>query len=150
MTIQQFNEILDFATDREKDAVQFYRDLQGNAKFADQKSMLKELEEMEMGHILMIESLRTKQPAEMIIKPVPNLHISEYLTTEVDKLDLTYQNILIKAMKREEMSVKLYTEMSTKFPDTELSILFKKLASEEAGHKLHFEKLYDEWISKGN
>lgn len=150
MTILEFNEILDFATEREKDAVQFYRDLQNEAHFADQRSMLKDLENMEMGHILMIENLRTKQPGEMIIKSVPNLHISEYLTTEVDKLDLTYQNILIKAMKREEVAVKLYTEMSLKFPDTELCILFKKLASEEAGHKLHFEKLYDEWIAKGN
>jgi rubrerythrin len=150
MTILEFNEILDFATEREKDAVQFYRDLQNEAHFADQKSMLKDLENMEMGHILMIENLRTKQPSEMIIKSVPNLHISEYLTTEVDKLDLTYQNILIKAMKREEVAVKLYTEMSLKFPDTDLCTLFKKLASEEAGHKLHFEKLYDEWIAKGN
>ena len=150
MTILEFNEILDFAAGREREAVQFYRDLQSHAHFADQKSMLGELESMEMGHILMIESLRTKQPAELIIKAVPNLHISEYLTTEADKLDLTYQNILIKAMKREEASVKFYTEMSIKFPDGELCTLFKKLASEEAGHKLHFEKLYDEWISKGN
>ncbi len=150
MTIQEFNEILDFAVDREKEAVQFYRDLQNEAHFADQKAFLKELESMEMGHIVVIESLRQKQPTEMLIKHVPNLTISEYLISDVDQLNLTYQNILIKAMKREEMSMKLYTEMSKKFPDSELSTLFSKLSSEEAGHKYKFEKLYDEWISKGN
>jgi rubrerythrin len=150
MTIQEFNEILDFAVEREKEAVQFYRDLQAQAHFAGQKDFLKELESMEMGHIVIIENMRTKHVTEMVIKHVPNLHISEYLVSDVENLDLTYQNILIKAMKREEMSLKLYTEMSKKFPDTELEKLFSKLASEEAGHKLRFEKLYDEWISQGN
>ncbi len=150
MTIQEFNEILDFAIEREKEAVQFYRDLQNQAHFADQKTFLQELESMEMGHIIVIENMRNKQLSETQIKQVPNLHISEYLVSDVDELDLTYQNILIKAMKREEMSLKLYTEMSKKFPDSELSVLFAKLAGEEAGHKLKFEKLYDEWISKGN
>lgn len=150
MTIQEFNEILDFAVDREKEAVQFYRDLQNQSHFADQKAFLQELESMEMGHIIIIENMRKQLPSELQIKQVPNLHISEYLVSDVDDLDLTYQNILIKAMKREEMSLKLYTEMSLKFQDSELSKLFAKLAGEEAGHKLKFEKLYDEWISKGN
>lgn len=150
MTIQEFNEILDFAVEREKEAVQFYRDLQVEAHFADQKVFLKELENMELGHIVIIENIRQKQPAELQIKQVPNLLISEYLVSDADNLNLTYQNILIKAMKREEMSMKLYTDMSKKFPDSELSQLFAKLSSEEAGHKYKFEKLYDEWISKGN
>lgn len=150
MTIQEFNEILDFAVDREKEAVQFYRDLQQEAKFEGQKEFLKELENMEMGHIVIIENLRKKMPSEMQIIKVPNLTISEYLVSDIEHLDLTYQNILIIAMKREEMAVKLYTDMSNKFPDSELSTLFSKLASEEAGHKFKFERLYDEWISKGN
>jgi rubrerythrin len=150
MTTQEFNEILDFAVEREKEAVKFYRDLQEQAHFADQKVFLQELESMEMGHIVVIENMRRKQPSEMEIKQVPNLHISEYLVNDVDYLDLTYQNLLIKAMKREEMSYKLYTDMSNKMPDAELSKLFAKLASEEAGHKLKFEKLYDDWIAQGN
>jgi rubrerythrin len=150
MTTQEFNEILDFAVEREKEAVKFYRDLQEQAHSADQKVFLQELESMEMGHIVVIENMRRKQPSEMEIKQVPNLHISEYLVNDVDYLDLTYQNLLIKAMKREEMSYKLYTDMSNKMPDAELSKLFAKLASEEAGHKLKFEKLYDDWIAQGN
>jgi len=150
MTVQEFNEILDFAVDREKEAVQFYRDLQSEAHFKDQIAFLKELEGMEMGHIIIIENIRTKQPSELEIKQVPNLRISEYLVSNVDNLDLTYQNILIKAMKREELSFNLYSDLSREFPDGDLSRLFAKLASEEAGHKLKFEKLYDEWISQGN
>ena len=150
MTVSEFNEILDFAVAREQEAVSFYRALQGESKFAQQKAMLQELEQMEMGHIVVIESIRQKGVQPQFIKKVPNLKISEYLEKELDEKDLSYQSILIKAMKREENSFKLYTEMSLKFPDEELSTLFRRLASDEAKHKLHFEKLYDDFISKGN
>ncbi len=150
MTVTEFNEILDFAVDREKEAVAFYRELQKQAKFADQKEMLKGLENMEMGHIAVIESIRKNGVDPQEIQNTPNLKISEYMTTELDEKDLSYQGILIKAMKREELSQKLYTEMSRKFADPQLSTLFKRLASDEAKHKLHFEQLYDDFISKGN
>lgn len=150
MTNQEFNEILDFAIEREKEAVKFYRDLQSEAKFKDQMEVLKDLEAMEMGHIIVIENIRAKGVSEEDIPKVTNLKISEYLTVDVDKLDLSYQNILIKAMKREEASFKLYSEMSVKFGDGEIATLFRKLASDEAKHKLIFEKIYDEWISTGN
>jgi len=150
MNTQEFNEILDFAVQREEEAVAFYRELQTEVKFKDQIQMLKELEAMEMGHIVVIESIRRKGVNEEEIKKVPNLKISEYLTTETDMLDMTYQNVLIKAMKREEVSTKLYSEMSVKFNDNEISTLFRRLAAEEAQHKYHFERIYDEWISKGN
>ncbi|MBW6513777.1 MAG: ferritin family protein [Candidatus Syntrophosphaera sp.] len=150
MTIQEFNEILDFAVAREQEAVQFYRDLQQETKFQAQREMLKDLEGMEMGHIVVIESIRRKGVSEADIPKVQNMQISEYLSAEMDSLDLSYQNILIKAMKREENSFKLYSEMSAKFPDSEISTLFRKLAADEAKHKLLFEKLYDDWISSDN
>ncbi|MDD2331150.1 MAG: ferritin family protein [Candidatus Cloacimonetes bacterium] len=150
MSVQDFNEILDFAVQREEEAVLFYRDLQENVKFADQKKMLKELEAMEMGHIVVIENIRKKGSYLEEVKAVPNLKISEYLVSDVEDLDLSYQNILIKAMKREEASTKLYSEMSIRFHDNEIKSLFRKLAAEEASHKLHFERLYDDWISKDN
>jgi len=150
MTIPEFNEILDFAVEREQAAVSFYRKLQQQSKFADQKEMLKELEQMEMGHIVVIESIRKKGVKAEDIQTTRNLKISEYLVKEPDEKELSYQSILIQAMKREESSFKLYSEMSLKFTDEEISTLFRRLASDEAKHKLHFEILYDEFISKGN
>ncbi|HNT52790.1 MAG TPA: ferritin family protein [Candidatus Syntrophosphaera sp.] len=150
MTIKNFNEILDFAVAREQEAVKFYHDLQQETKFQAQLDMLKDLEAMEMGHIVVIENIRRQGVSEADIPSVPNLKISEYLTADVENLELTYQNILIKAMKREEKSFKLYSEMSAKFPDSEIATLFRKLAADEAKHKLIFERLYDDWISTGN
>ncbi|MGC9361603.1 MAG: ferritin family protein, partial [Candidatus Syntrophosphaera sp.] len=64
MTEQEFNDILDFAIEREKEAVRFYRELQNEAKFRDQAEMLKDLEAMEMGHIKVIEGIRQKGVSE--------------------------------------------------------------------------------------
>lgn len=150
MTTAEFNEILDFAIEREKEAVAFYQELQKEAKFDSQKEMLKELEMMEMGHIATIESIRKKGVISSEIKNHPNLKISEYLAIEPVGDELTYQNILLRAMKREEMSFKLYTEMSQRFSDGEISQLFKRLATDEAKHKLQFERLYDDFLSSGN
>lgn len=150
MTITEFNEILDFAIAREQEAVAFYQELQEQAKFSAHKAMLRDLEAMEMGHIVVIESIRKKGLKPEEIKATANLKISEYLTKELDSEELSYQSILIKAMKREENSHKLYTEMSLKFPDTEIATLFRRLAADEAKHKLHFERLYDDFIRSGN
>ncbi len=150
MNKQEFNEILDFAIDREKEAVEFYRSLQQEARFAEQVTMLKELEAMEMGHIVVIEKLRQTGAKPEDIQRTPNLMISEYLTADPETLDMSYQGILIRAMKREENSFKLYSEMSVKFPDVEISTLFRRLAADEAKHKLTFEKLYDDWMRAGN
>lgn len=150
MSIQEYNEILDFAIQREREAVQFYRDLQKEAHFQGQLELLRELELMEQGHIAVIQSIKTKGVKEEDIPRVTNLKISEYLTVDADQLDLSYQNILIKAMKREEASFKLYDEMSRRFPDGQIANLFRKLAADEANHKLIFERMYDEWMSAGN
>ena len=150
MTKEDFNEILDFAVQREREAVEFYRELQTQTIFQDHINMLKDLEAMELGHIEVIEGIRSKGLNLGEIPKVPNLKISEYLSVDIEELDLSYQNILIRAIKREEASLKLYTEMSNRFADAEIQKLFRRLASDEAKHKQFFERLYDEWLSRGN
>lgn len=147
---EDFDEILNFAISREQEAIKFYQDLQNMAPFQDQQEMLKELEAMEQNHIKIIEKIRQTGVKEEDIHKTPNLKISEYITSDPDNLDLSYMNILIKGMKREETSFLLYSEMSVKFPDPEISTLFRRLAADEAQHKKFFESLYDDWMRKGN
>ncbi len=150
MEQDKFNEIIDFAIDGEKDAVRFYQDLQNRVKFKAQKEMLKELENMEKGHIVILENIRSKGFQKIKVNKVPDLHISDYLVDVKPREDMTYQDVLIVAMKKEDQAEKLYTDLAGNFPGTEMETLFLKLASEEAGHKLKFETLYDEYILKEN
>ncbi|MDO9577027.1 MAG: ferritin family protein [Candidatus Cloacimonadales bacterium] len=150
MTKDKFNEVIDFAIDGETSAVKFYQDLQTKVKFHAQKEMLHELENMEKGHIVILENIRKKGIEKITVKKVVNLNISEYITDVEPNENMNYQEILIVAMKKEEQAVKLYTDLAGNFPGTEIETLFLKLASEEAGHKLQFETLYDEYVLKEN
>lgn len=150
MTKEKFNEVIDFAIQGEKDAVVFYQELQTKSKFQAQKKMLKEYEDMEKGHVIVLENIRKRGIQNIAVKEVTNLNISEYLVDVEPSADMDYQDILIVAMKKEEQAQKLYTNMAGNFPGTELETLFLKLAAEEAEHKLQFETLYDEHVLKEN
>ncbi|MDA3872286.1 MAG: ferritin family protein [Candidatus Marinimicrobia bacterium] len=144
-----FEEIINFAIEREKEAVEFYQNLQTKVRFKNQKNMLKDLEKMEEGHIKILKNLRQKKLKDLKLKEVLDLKISNYLVEKEPTEDMDFQDILIVAMKREEASTNLYKDLSTKV-DAETKKLFLKLAQEEAGHKLQFETLYDEHVLREN
>jgi rubrerythrin len=144
-----FEEIINFAIEREKETVEFYQNLQTKVRFKNQKNMLKDLEKMEEGHIKILKNLRQKKLKDLKLKEVLDLKISNYLVEKEPTEDMDFQDILIVAMKREEASTNLYKDLSTKV-DAETKKLFLKLAQEEAGHKLQFETLYDEHVLREN
>ena len=150
MTVEKFNEIIDFAIAREEEAVIFYSDLQGKAKFSAQKDLFKEFEDMERGHITILENIRNKGFENLEQKKVKDLKISEYIVEMEPAEDMDYQDIIILAMKKEEAARNLYLDMAGNMVGTDAELLFKRLASEEAQHKLQFEKLYDDEILKDN
>lgn len=144
---EKFDEIIEFAIEREREAVRFYHDLQEKSIFSEKKQLFKSLENIEKGHIQSLN--RIKQEGRTgAIEVVEDLHISDYMIAPPADGELSYQDILIIAMKREEASHKLYTDLA-KSNNEDVKNLFLKLASEEAKHKLLFEKMYDEEILDG-
>lgn len=141
-----FHEVIDFAIKREEEAVAFYHELQKIALFAEKKSFLKELETMERGHIALLEQIRKGEIKKTEIPEIQDIHISDYIVESKPTKQMSYQDILIIAMKREEKSLKLYTSLAERSPDPDRKNLFQKIASEEAKHKRYFEEIYDEEI----
>jgi rubrerythrin len=150
MNQDSFNEVINFAIEREKEAVKFYQELQSEVRFEAQKEMLKELEQMEKGHITVLENIRKRGYNKIEVPDMVDLHISNYIVDVEPSENMTYQDILIIAMKREERAQELYLDLASRFPGTELEVLFNKIASEEAGHKLKFETLYDDQVLRDN
>lgn len=150
MNSEKFNEIIDFAIKGEKEAIEFYRDLQTRVKFKAQKVLLKEYEKMEEGHVIVLENMRKKEFKNVTLKKVQDLRISNYLVDKEFSEDMDYQDILIIAMKKEEAAANLYRDLATKVDDKESEKLFLRLAQEETEHKLKFETLYDDEILKEN
>jgi len=75
----RINEIISFAISREREAVEFYQDLQKMAYFSEKNKLLHGFEHMEMGHIEILEEIRKKDIKDIRIYDVQNLHISDYL-----------------------------------------------------------------------
>lgn len=144
------DEVLDYAIDQEQQAADFYAGFAARAEKAGMKKMLLEFAEEEKRHK---ERLLTVKAGERKLTPekeVLDLKVSDYLV-EVDASDnISYQDALIIAMKKERAAFKLYSDMAEKVPDTNLKQVFAGLAKEEAKHKLFFETEYEDRVLMHN
>jgi len=144
------NEILDFAIQNEQNAVDFYNDLVNVARSDDMKSIFTQFAREEMGHKAKL--LKIKEEGIMTLKTekVLDLKISDFVVRTEAKENMSYEEALVLAMKREKAAFRLYTKLSEKTNNTELKSIFDSLALEESRHKLRFEVEYDEYVLREN
>jgi rubrerythrin len=153
MNFTSIDEILDFAIEKEKEAVAFYNDLSRKESISALAKTFKELAQEEAKHVKLLTNISKNQGAisSYELKKVTDLKVSDYLVEMEYTEGMLMQDILVLAMKREEMAVKLYTNLAMGAVDQESAKLFKLLAQEEAKHKLTFERLYDDDLAgQGN
>ena len=144
------DEILDYAIDQEQQAADFYASFAARAEKAGMKEMLLEFAEEEKRHKERLLAVKTGERKLTTEEEVLDLKISDYLV-EVDASDnISYQDALIVAMKKERAAFELYSDMAEKVPDTNLKQVFVGLAKEEAKHKLFFETEYEEGVLMHN
>ena len=144
------DEILDYAIDQEQQAADFYASFAERAEKAGMKKMLLEFAEEENRHKERLLAVKAGERKLTPAKVVLDLKISDYLV-EVDASDnISYQDALIVAMKRERAAFELYSDMAEKAPDANLKQVFAGLAKEEAKHKLFFETEYEERVLMHN
>ena len=143
-------EILNFAIEREKDAIYFYQQLIHLPQFKVMEDELIAIQKMEESHVKMLLKVKEGEITNLNVKSVRTLSLAEYLVAGNAFEDMTYQDLLIIAMKRELASQSLYLKLSEESENVELKKLFLNLSNEEAAHKLHFEKIYDKEVLKEN
>lgn len=142
--------ILDFAIDNEQQAVDFYTSLAGNSKNEEMKKVFTQFAKEEMGHKARLTKIKTEGTFEIKNKEVLDLKMSDYLVDIEPRPDMTYEEALILAMKREKNAFKLYIKLADKAPTADLRKLFQSLAQEESKHKLRFELEYDDYVLREN
>ena len=144
------DEILDYAIDQEQQAADFYHDLAARAEKAGMKELLLEFAEEEIRHKERLQAVKAGENELTPEQQVLDLKISDYLV-EVDASEnISYQDALIVAMKKERAAFELYSDMAEKVPESNLREVFVGLAKEEAKHKLFFESEYDERVLQDN
>jgi rubrerythrin len=139
---KSIDEILDFAISREIDAQLFYVKLAGITENPKVVKTFSDLANEELEHKAKLEAVKagTDKIGE---QDVGQLDIVDYAKDVQPYPKMTYVELLVVGMKKEETSRRLYTNLAAALQEQKLRDIFLKLAQEEAKHKLRFELEYD-------
>ena len=147
--LDSFEDVLDFAIEREMEAVQFYTDLAQQMKNPSMRDVFETFAKEEQGHKTKLEAIKLNKEVQSA-KNVVDLHIADYVVEVEPGPEMDYQDALVLAMKKEKAAFRLYLELANQVANEEHKSLFLSLAQEEAKHKLRFEIEYDEVVLKEN
>ncbi len=148
MELKQYGEIIQFAIEKEVTAFNFYTKASQVAKYSGARELFTDFSKEEEKHRKLLEEITIEKIGQLEIETVPDLKISDYLVDVEFRTDLSYADILRVAMKMEERSLKLYTDLKQTAKEKEMKKLFDFLAQQEAKHKYGLERKYDEDILK--
>jgi rubrerythrin len=144
MSLSTFQEIVQFAIDKEKNAQAFYRSAAGLSKYPGIPALFNELADEEHKHEDLLRDLGNLANIPDPTGMTPDLKISDYLVDMKFYPEMKYQEVMMLAMKNEEKSLKFYQTWAEKSADPEHRKLFGHLAEEEAKHKYRLESIYDQ------
>ena len=144
--ISSVNGVIEFALEKEAESEGLYQILARQADSERTAEIFNELAEEEGEHHKALTNLAPDQLDNINVKDVADLKISDYLREVSHSPDMTYQDILVFAMKNEEHAHNLYAGLAEHTQDPELKQVFEFLSRQEARHKLRLETEYDDTV----
>jgi rubrerythrin len=149
MKFGSVDEILKFAIDKEKEAVEFYSSLAKEATRASLKETFERFAKEEEKHVALLSDISgNKEKIDSYqFKKITDLKISDYMVEIEYQEGMPMPEILKIAMKREEKAVKLYTALADQTDNKDAKKLFMILVQEESKHKLGLESMYDDYLA---
>ena len=144
------DDILKFAIDEEQKAVDFYSELANRASSEEMKKIFLEFAAEEVNHKSRLTRIREEGVFTMPSEKVADLKIGDYLVNVDPKPEMTYEEALVVAMKKEKAAFRLYNNLASRAPTEALKNVFLSLAAEESKHKLRFEIEYDDYVLREN
>lgn len=140
------DEILDFAIARENEAHSFYLRFTDKVWRPELVKILRVFATEEVEHRIKLEKFKAGEIA-IKKKKVENINIADFVSDVEPYPNMNYAELLVVAMKKEQLSYNLYTKLAALAQNKKMRDLFLKLAAEEANHKLRFEIEYNLAIS---
>ena len=139
---ESVDDALDFAISREIEAEAFYLKLADMVETPEMAKVFSALASEELEHKAKLQAVKAGQ-VSIDKENVGNLGITDHIKTVEPYSKMSYVDMLIVGMKKEEISRKLYSDLAEATQNQELKEIFLRLAQEEAEHKLRFEIEYD-------
>jgi rubrerythrin len=140
--IESIDDVLNFAIGREIEAQAFYLKLADFVETPEMAKVFSDLASEELEHKAKLEAVKAGQ-ITIDEEKVGNLGITDHVKSVEPHAKMSYVDMLVVGMKKEEISRKLYSDLAEATQMQELKEIFLKLAKEEAEHKLRFEIEYD-------
>ncbi|MBU0765985.1 MAG: ferritin family protein [Bacteroidetes bacterium] len=144
------DDVLDFAITNEQRAYDFYSELAEKVSNPAMREAFRGFAEEETGHKEKLQHIKATKKFEISAAKIADLKIADYSVDVTASPDMTYQEALTLAMKREKAAFRLYTNLAHLADNEEVRSTFLALAQEEAKHKLRFEIEYDDNIYQEN
>ena len=135
--IDSVDEILEYAIAREVEANQLYMYMAKRMENPEMSKVCEEFAKEELEHKAKLE-LEVMKRGQV----VSDFDISDYMMDVGNEMDMDYEELLVFAIKKEEISVSLYTDLAAVVKDKESRETLLSLAQEETEHKLRFETEY--------
>ena len=148
MEFKKFQDIIDFAIEKEKEAVAFYEEAAGIQAFEGSQKMFKEFADEERKHADMLRNIGKTDVSKYHFEWIPDMKRSNFLVDIPYEKNMAYKDMLHLAIKREEKSLALYNELLKTSETPEFKNVFKMLCQEEATHKLKLETIFDDYMAE--
>ena len=108
MRFNTFDEIMEFAIEKEKEAAAFYEEASKIEKFSGARETLESFAKEERKHQSMLENFSREVIEYYTIEKIPDLKRSDYLVDIEYEPGMAYPDLLRLAMKREEKALKFF------------------------------------------
>jgi rubrerythrin len=142
-------DVLTFAIRREVEAAQGYGDMAARASSSTPglRELLLDLKSEEENHRRLLEEMTsTGKLPEAAPPPLPDLGLSDAQEDVPLAPDLTMQELLIFAARKEKTAMDLYTGLAGRPELAAHRKIFEFLAGQERAHKLKLEAAYEERV----
>jgi rubrerythrin len=143
-------DIIAFAIRREIAAAEGYARIAAQAQTPGLRELAEDLRGQEIEHRRILEGLSPETLRVLDASYVPDLGIVDPLADEVPSGEMSLQDMLVFAAKKEAQSVALYESLAGLAGPSGQDRIFLFLAGQERQHKLRIEAEYEAHILQEN
>jgi len=145
-----FAEVVTFAIGREIDAAEGYARMAEMARTPGLRELCLFLKGQEESHRRLLEGLTDAAIKRLEPAFVPDLGLVDLLAEEKPAADMTIQELLIFAARKEKQAAELYESLARTAGVPDQQQLFRFLAGQEREHKLLLEAEYEKTVLQEN
>jgi len=143
-------DIIAFAIEREKEAAAGYGRMADLAVTPGLREFLLSLRKEEEAHRELLEGLTDAQMKDLSTGFTPDLRIVDYTVEEPLSGDMSLQDLLVFAARKEKKAVDLYMKLAAMAAGDDQRGVFEFLAGQERAHKLKIEAEYEKIVMPEN